>query len=142
MKHVFIVGCPRSGSTWTTFLLSHHPQVATFQHAKVFDYLVKMERWHHNKAGFSYIVNTSGEATADSGDGDTKRLKQAGVFPNDIAASERYLRRIGFQRAERLLTNLVKADGNMKGGRRISDRLQVEQLLFVLSGTADDIVLS
>ena len=81
MKYVFIVGCPRSGSTWTTFLLSHHPQVATFQHAKVFDYLVKMERWHLNKAGFSYIVNTSGEATASSGDDDTKRLKQ--VLPQE-----------------------------------------------------------
>ena len=52
LKHVFIVGCPRSGSTWTTFLMSHHPQVATFQHAKVFDYLAWMDRWWRNKAHF------------------------------------------------------------------------------------------
>ncbi len=85
MKNVFIVGCPRSGSTWTTFLMSHHPQVATFQHAKVFDYLQGMERWWNNKAAFSFIVNSSGEATADSGDDDTLRLKQVlpaeGLYP-------------------------------------------------------------
>lgn len=80
-KNVFIVGCPRSGSTWTTFLLSQHPQVATFQHAKVFDYLVGMQRWWRNKAGFSFIVNASGHATADSGDDDTLRLEQ--VLPEE-----------------------------------------------------------
>ncbi len=81
LKHVFIVGCPRSGSTWTTFLMSHHPQVATFQHAKVFDYLVGMDRWWRNKAHFSFIVNASGKATADSGDEDTIRLER--VLPHD-----------------------------------------------------------
>lgn len=80
-KNVFIVGCPRSGSTWTTFLLSQHPQVATFQHAKVFDYLIWMDRWWRNKSGFSFIVNASGQATADSGDGDTLRLEQ--VLPRE-----------------------------------------------------------
>jgi hypothetical protein len=81
IKPVFIVGCPRSGSTWTTFLLSHHPQVATFQHAKVFDYLIGMQRWWRNKTSFSFIVNPSGTATADSGDDDTLRLKQ--VLPEE-----------------------------------------------------------
>lgn len=56
-KHVFIVGCPRSGSTWTTFLLAQHPEVATFQHAKVFDYLVWMRKWYRNKTGYSFIVD-------------------------------------------------------------------------------------
>ncbi len=60
-KHVFIVGCPRSGSTWTTFLLAQHPEVATFQHAKVFDYLVWMRKWYRNKTGYSFIVNPEAE---------------------------------------------------------------------------------
>ena len=71
-RHVFIVGCPRSGSTWTTFLLSHHPEVATFQHAKVFDYLVWMRKWYRNKTGISFIVNPE-----RSGDERTSYLKDA-----------------------------------------------------------------
>jgi hypothetical protein len=55
-KHVFVVGCPRSGSTWTTLLLAQHPEVASFQHAKLFDYLIHMQRWYANKAGHSFIV--------------------------------------------------------------------------------------
>lgn len=56
LKRVFIVGCPRSGSTWSTFLLAQHPEVATFQHAKVFDYLIGMKRWYDFKTGYSFIV--------------------------------------------------------------------------------------
>lgn len=66
MKHVFIVGCPRSGSTWTTFLLAQHPQVATFQHAKVFDYLVRMRQWYRLKAGYSFIVEPQEEGAGRS----------------------------------------------------------------------------
>ncbi|MFT7461976.1 MAG: hypothetical protein ACI9EF_000310 [Pseudohongiellaceae bacterium] len=76
MKRIFIVGCPRSGSTWTTFLLSKHAEVATFQHAKIFDYLVGMKRWHHNKAGFSFIVNPSGDPTAQSSKEDNVKLAE------------------------------------------------------------------
>ena len=31
IQPVFIVGCPRSGSTWMTLLLSQHPEIAAFQ---------------------------------------------------------------------------------------------------------------
>lgn len=76
MKRVFVVGCPRSGSTWSTFLLSKHPEVATFQHAKVFDYLVSMQRWHQNKADFSFIVNPKGDPTASSSKEDNVKLAE------------------------------------------------------------------
>ena len=66
MKHVFIVGCPRSGSTWTTFLLAQHRQVATFQHAKVFDYLVWMRKWYRNKTGYSFIVDPAAQGEAQN----------------------------------------------------------------------------
>lgn len=65
---LFIVGCPRSGSTWTTWLLAQHPAVATFQHAKVFDYLAMADRWHHNKAGYSYLLRPGTRPGEDKAD--------------------------------------------------------------------------
>jgi len=64
-------------------------------------------------------------------------LRKAGVFPNDVAATERYLRRIGRPKAERLLANLMTADNHMKGGSRIPERIQLEQLLVTLGGHAN-----
>ena len=81
MKYVFIVGCPRSGSTWTTFLLAQHQQVATFQHAKIFDYLANMERWHRNKTAYSFIVQPNdGYNIQPSGEGN---LRLAEVLPQE-----------------------------------------------------------
>jgi Sulfotransferase family len=37
LKHVFIVGCPRSGTTWTHLLLAQHPGVATTRETHLFD---------------------------------------------------------------------------------------------------------
>lgn len=37
MKYLFIVGCPRSGTTWLQMLLSQHPAVATAQETHLFD---------------------------------------------------------------------------------------------------------
>jgi hypothetical protein len=77
VKHVFIVGCPRSGSTWATFLLAHHPEVATFQHAKVFHYLQAMQRWHRNKSGYSFIVEPSLDDAPDAKRDANLKLAQA-----------------------------------------------------------------
>lgn len=79
MKHVFIVGCPRSGSTWATFLLAQHAEVATFQHAKVFHYLEGMERWHKNKSGHSFIVEPSTDGAP--GEDGKASLKLAEALP-------------------------------------------------------------
>lgn len=61
-------------------------------------------------------------------------LKQAGVFPRDVAAAEAYLRRIGRERAEHILRWLLDADYSLKGGARMPDRLVLEQLFVRLSG--------
>jgi hypothetical protein len=46
MKRLFIVGCPRSGSTWSTLLLAQHPEVAACQHVGIFhDALIGLEKW-------------------------------------------------------------------------------------------------
>ncbi len=62
-------------------------------------------------------------------------LKQAGIRrPADVDRGERFLRRIGRVRAERFLERLAAADEGMKGGSKLPDRTQLEQLLIVLGG--------
>ena len=61
-------------------------------------------------------------------------LKDAGVFPRDFDSSERYLKRLGRRRADQLFARLADADRDLKGGSRLPDRLQLEQLLLWLSG--------
>lgn len=45
LQRVFIVGCPRSGTTWVQLLLAQHPAVATSQETHLFSrYLAPLER--------------------------------------------------------------------------------------------------
>jgi hypothetical protein len=37
MKYVFVVGCPRSGTTWLRMLLGQHPEVAATRETHLFD---------------------------------------------------------------------------------------------------------
>lgn len=60
-------------------------------------------------------------------------LRSAGVFPQAIAASEKYLKRIGFAKASRILQMLVEADSNMKGGSRVDPKTQLEALFVNLA---------
>lgn len=66
-------------------------------------------------------------------------LKAAGVFPRDVGNAEKYLRRIKRQRAEALLETLARADSGLKGGNRLPEQLQLEQLVLWLCGVAVDI---
>lgn len=61
-------------------------------------------------------------------------LRDAGVFPRDVAAASGYLRRIGRAKAEGLLQALIRCDSGLKGGSRLPDRLQLERLLLTLAG--------
>jgi DNA polymerase-3 subunit delta len=63
-------------------------------------------------------------------------LKAAGVFPFDQRSAAAYLRRIGREKAEQILTALVTADAGLKGGSRLPERLQMELLLLKLAGAA------
>ena len=46
MKYVFLVGCPRSGTTWLQVLLAQHGQVATARETHLFNgYLKHLDRW-------------------------------------------------------------------------------------------------
>lgn len=87
--------------------------------------------------GINFVFRKLAEGTERAKGGVPLRsaLQQAGVFPRDMEAAERYLRRIGRPKAERILNWLAAADSNIKGGSQMSDRLQMEQLLLNLAGT-------
>jgi DNA polymerase-3 subunit delta len=87
--------------------------------------------------GLNYVFRKPARATELSRRGTPLRaaLQQAGVFPRDVDATERYLRRIGRQRAEQIPALLLQADSGLKGGSRLSERLQLEQLLLRLCGS-------
>ena len=63
-------------------------------------------------------------------------LRSAGIHGGAQGPAERYLKRIGFDRASKLLQELVRADANMKGGSRIDPKLQLEALFVRLAGAA------
>lgn len=86
--------------------------------------------------GINYVYRKLAEATERSRGGANLRaaLQSANVFRSEIDAAERYLRRIGRSRAEQILTLLTTADAGLKGGSRMSERLQLEHLLLALSG--------
>lgn len=64
----FVVGCPRSGTTWVQLLLSRHPQVATAPETQIFAYYLEHFRrqWrvehegsgrkHQGRAGLSRLL--------------------------------------------------------------------------------------
>ncbi|MGH7560839.1 MAG: sulfotransferase family protein [Gemmatimonadales bacterium] len=45
MKRLFIIGPPRSGSTWTMFLIAQHPEVVVCQHNRLFEGLTGFRDW-------------------------------------------------------------------------------------------------
>ena len=86
--------------------------------------------------GISYVFRKLAQATeiARQRGQLNAALREAGVFPRDIAPSANYLRRIGRPNAENLYDWLLQADSNLKGGSRVSDRVKLEHLLVQLSG--------
>jgi hypothetical protein len=52
MKRFFVVGCPRSGTTWLRMLLAQHPAVATTRETHLFDrYIVELQTaWDRDAA--------------------------------------------------------------------------------------------
>lgn len=52
-RTLFLVGCPRSGTTWVQLLLAQHPEIATAPETQIFAYyLVHLQKqWDHEKHG-------------------------------------------------------------------------------------------
>lgn len=89
--------------------------------------------------GMNFVFNKIALATELSRTGVAlpAALKQAGVYYKEIEATEKYLRRIKRPRAERIVNRLAQADYHLKGGSRLPNELQMEQLVLWLSGKAD-----
>ena len=78
-KLVFVVGCPRSGTTWMMRLLAQHPSVATCFHSGFFHALQPLRDWWEDKAGFGKRVfpasgNGSPDSTPEAQDSSTVNL--------------------------------------------------------------------
>ena len=72
-------------------------------------------------------------------------LRASGVFTrredadkgkDNVKSGEAYLKRLGFDKAIRILPLLVEADSDMKGGSRVDPRLLLERLFVRLAGHA------
>lgn len=57
MKYFFVVGCPRSGTTWLRRLLAQHPAVATTRETHLFDrYISRLyESWEEERTAGSSV---------------------------------------------------------------------------------------
>lgn len=51
-KLVFVIGCPRSGTTWVQIMLCQHPRVATSQETHLFSNYVRhmYQQWQAEKS--------------------------------------------------------------------------------------------
>ena len=86
--------------------------------------------------GTTFTFRKLAEATeaARTGTPLPEALRAAGVMPFAVSEFEKYLRRIGFERASRILQWLVEADHEMKGGSRVDSRILLERLFIRLAG--------
>lgn len=85
--------------------------------------------------GISYTFKKYAQAVELShGSSLDQALRQAGIFPNVVQASQAYLRRIGRARAEQLLNRLLEVQMGLKGSSQLPERMQLEMLLMQLAG--------
>lgn len=131
-----LVGGWRAETTWkmTDAVRDGNPSVALAALEKL---LAAGEPAPKILGGLNFVFRKYARGTELSRRGAALRaaLQQAGVFPRDVESSERYLRRIGRRRAEHITALLAQADGDFKGGSRLPERLQLEQLLLRLCGS-------
>ncbi len=76
---VFIIGCPRSGTTWVSELLARHPSMQLFQHSKLFHYLSGLVYWWNTRDApwaYSAFQELGGEAAGapDAGNPPRRQL--------------------------------------------------------------------
>lgn len=90
LKYLFVVGCPRSGTTWVAWLLAQHPATVVSLHTGFFQALADNLTWFERTGGFGNRV--IGAAVEDSGS-DSQRLStlQELVEPEELHAACRPL---------------------------------------------------
>jgi DNA polymerase-3 subunit delta len=130
-----VVGGWRTETTWVMLdaVRDGHP-------GKAIEWLDKLlmsgESPQKVLGGVTFVFRKFGEATerARSGTPLREAIAASGVFPNAVGPGEAYLRRIGFERASRILQWLIEADSEMKGGSRVDPAIQLERLFVRLAG--------
>ena len=130
-----VVGGWRTETTWVMLdaLRDGHPGHAI----DALDKLLKSgEAPQKILGGVTFVFRKFGEATERARTGTPLReaIAAAGVFSNAISQAEAYLRRIGFERASRILQLLIEADSEMKGGSRVDPAILLERLFVRLAG--------
>jgi DNA polymerase III subunit delta len=130
-----VVGGWRTETTWVMLdaLRDGHPGHAI----DALDKLLKSgEAPQKILGGVTFVFLKCGEATERARTGTPLReaIVAAGVFSNAIGQTESYLRRIGFERASRILQLLIEADSEMKGGSRVDPAILLERLFVRLAG--------
>ena len=73
LRRVFIVGFPRSGTTWMMWLLARLPRVVTLQQSGLFHALRGFERWWTTDHAFSKRADADGEAASSELNGGPMR---------------------------------------------------------------------
>lgn len=130
-----LVGGWKAETTWNMInaIRDNHPDVALVCLDKL---LVAGEPAPKILGGMSFVFKKIALATEISRGGTNLKvaLKEAGVSQWDIEHVEHYLKRIRRPRAEKITERLALADYGLKGGSRLSDRLQLEQLVLWLLG--------
>jgi DNA polymerase III subunit delta len=86
--------------------------------------------------GVTFTFRKFSEATERARTGTPLReaIAESGVFSSAIVQGESYLRRIGFERASRILQLLIETDSELKGGSKIDPAIQLERLFVRLAG--------
>lgn len=130
-----VVGGWRTETTWAMLdaVRDGHPGKAI----EALDKLLKSgEAPQKVLGGVTFTFRKFAEATERARTGTPLReaIAAAGVFSNAIGHGEAYLRRIGFERASRILQLLVEADSEMKGGSRVDPAILLERLFVRLAG--------
>jgi hypothetical protein len=63
-KYVFLVGCPRSGTTWLQLLLWQHPEVSSCMETHLLKHLSPtVDKWNHyrnDRVGLQSILSDDG----------------------------------------------------------------------------------
>jgi DNA polymerase-3 subunit delta len=96
------------------------------------------ESAHKILGGLTFVFRRLAQAALRAGQGRAldRALGEAGVFPRDLAESAAYLRRLGRAQAERLTSQLLEADGALKGSVIVPERQVLETLVVKLTGAS------
>ena len=103
VQKVFIVGLPRSGTTWMMWLLAQHPEVVAMQQSGAFLPVKRMEEWWVHDHRYSRGRQAgAGEAGPDGADGEGAGYEMAGtseiIAPKDFYDSAREMLSVVYDR--------------------------------------------